>query len=83
MNKELLKGLTKEQIAKVKQCKNHEELLALSPAALFQISEIISIHMIVQDAVVIILKTKVPIISAKAVVTKSKITIKQTCIIEC
>lgn len=32
MNKELLKGLTKEQIAKVKQCKNHEELLALSKA---------------------------------------------------
>ena len=32
MKKELLKGLTEEQIAKVKQCKNHEELLALSKA---------------------------------------------------
>ena len=32
MNKELLKGLTIEQIAKVKQCKNHEELLALAKA---------------------------------------------------
>ena len=30
MKKELLKGLTEEQIAKVKQCKNHEELLALA-----------------------------------------------------
>lgn len=30
MKKELLKGLTKEQIAKVKACKNHEELLALA-----------------------------------------------------
>ena len=30
MKEELLKGLTKEQIAKVKQCKNHEELLALA-----------------------------------------------------
>ena len=30
MEKELLKGLTEEQIAKVKACKNHEELLALA-----------------------------------------------------
>ena len=30
MKKELLKGLTKEQIAKVKTCKNHEELMALA-----------------------------------------------------
>ena len=32
MKKELLKGLTNEQIAKVKACKNHEELLALAKA---------------------------------------------------
>ena len=30
MRKDLLKGLTEEQIAKVKACKNHEELLALA-----------------------------------------------------
>ena len=30
MRKDLLKGLTEEQIAKVKQCKNHEELLTLA-----------------------------------------------------
>ena len=30
MKKELLKGLTQEQIAKVKTCKNHEELLKLA-----------------------------------------------------
>ena len=30
MNKELLKGLSAEQIAKIKECKNHEELLALA-----------------------------------------------------
>ena len=30
MKKELLKGLTKEQIAKVKACKNHEELMELA-----------------------------------------------------
>ena len=30
MNKELLAGLTEEQIAKVKTCKNHEELLELA-----------------------------------------------------
>ena len=29
MKKELLKGLSEEQIAKVKACKSHEELLAL------------------------------------------------------
>ena len=32
MNKELLKGLTEEQIAKIKACKNQEELLALAKA---------------------------------------------------
>ena len=30
MKQDLLKGLTEEQIAKVKACKNHEELLALA-----------------------------------------------------
>ena len=30
MKKELLKGLTEEQIAKVKECKSHEELIALA-----------------------------------------------------
>jgi len=30
MKKELFEGLTEEQIAKVKQCKDHEELLALA-----------------------------------------------------
>ena len=32
MKKELLEGLTKEQIARVKACKNSEELLALAKA---------------------------------------------------
>ena len=32
MKQELLKGLTEKQIAKVKACKNHEELLALAKA---------------------------------------------------
>ena len=30
MKRQLLKGLSEEQIAKVKQCKNNEELLALA-----------------------------------------------------
>ena len=30
MNKELLKGLTEEQIDKIKECKSKEELLALA-----------------------------------------------------
>lgn len=30
MKQELLKGLSKEQIEKVKDCKNHEELLAVA-----------------------------------------------------
>lgn len=30
MKQELLKGLTQEQIAKVKQCKNQDELLSLA-----------------------------------------------------
>ena len=32
MKQELLKGLSEEQIAKVKSCKNHEELLVLAKA---------------------------------------------------
>ena len=32
MRKELLKGLTEEQIAKVKKCKNYDELLLLAKA---------------------------------------------------
>ena len=32
MKKELLKGLTEEQIAKVKACKNSDELLAMAKA---------------------------------------------------
>ena len=32
MKKDLLKGLSDEQVAKVKACKNHEELLALAKA---------------------------------------------------
>ena len=32
MKKDLLKGLTEEQIAKVRACKNSEELLALAKA---------------------------------------------------
>jgi bacteriocin-like protein len=32
MNKELLKGLSEEQIAKVKACKNSSEVLALAKA---------------------------------------------------
>ena len=30
MNKELLKGLSEEQIAKIKECKNNEEIFALA-----------------------------------------------------
>ncbi|MBO7573312.1 MAG: Nif11 family protein [Bacilli bacterium] len=30
MKKDLLKGLSEEQIAKVKDCKNHDDLLALA-----------------------------------------------------
>ena len=30
MKKELLKGLSEEQISKVKSCKNHEELLSFA-----------------------------------------------------
>ena len=32
MSKELFKGLSEEQIAKVRECKNSEELLALAKA---------------------------------------------------
>ncbi len=32
MGKELFKGLSEEQIAKVRECKNSEELLALAKA---------------------------------------------------
>ncbi len=39
MREELLKGLTEEQIAKVKACKNHEELLALAKAEGIQLTD--------------------------------------------
>ena len=39
MKKELLKGLTEEQIEKVKACKSQEELLALAKAEGIQLSE--------------------------------------------
>ena len=39
MNKGLLKGLSEEQIAKVKACKNQEELLALAKEEGVELSE--------------------------------------------
>ena len=39
MKKELLKGLTEEQIAKVKACKNGEELLKLAKQEGVELSE--------------------------------------------
>ena len=39
MKQELLKGLTEEQIAKVKACKSHEELLALATAEGIELTE--------------------------------------------
>jgi hypothetical protein len=39
MKQELLKGLTEEQIAKVKACKNHEELLAIAKAEGIQLTD--------------------------------------------
>lgn len=39
MKEELLKGLSEEQIAKVKACKSQEELLALAKAEGIQLSE--------------------------------------------
>ena len=39
MKKELLKGLTEEQIAKVKACKSHEELLALAKKEGIELSD--------------------------------------------
>ena len=39
MNKELLKGLTEEQIAKVKKCKNGDELLALAKSEGIQLTD--------------------------------------------
>ena len=39
MKKELLKGLTKEQIEKVKTCKNQEELLQLAKAEGIELTE--------------------------------------------
>ena len=39
MKKELLKGLTEEQIAKIKACKNNEELLALAKIEGFELTE--------------------------------------------
>ena len=39
MREDLLKGLTKEQIAKVKSCKNQEELLELAKKEGIELSE--------------------------------------------
>ena len=39
MKEELLKGLSEEQIAKVKACKNQEELLALAKEEGVELSE--------------------------------------------
>ena len=39
MKKELLKGLTEEQIAKVKECKSQEELLKLAKAEGVELSD--------------------------------------------
>ena len=39
MKQELLKGLSEEQIAKVKSCKNSEELLALAKAEGIELSD--------------------------------------------
>ena len=39
MKKELLKGLTEEQIEKVKACKNNDELLALAKKEGIELSE--------------------------------------------
>ena len=39
MKKELLNGLTEEQIAKVRSCKNHEELLELAKAEGIELTE--------------------------------------------
>ncbi len=39
MKKELLKGLTEEQIAKVKACKSSDELLALAKAEGIQLTD--------------------------------------------
>lgn len=38
MKEELLKGLTEEQIAKVKACKTQEEILALAKAEGFELT---------------------------------------------
>ena len=39
MKKDLLKGLSEEQIAKIKACKNQDELLALAKAEGIELSE--------------------------------------------
>ena len=39
MKEELLKGLTEEQIAKIKECKNSEELLAFAKKEGVELSE--------------------------------------------
>ena len=39
MKEELLKGLTKEQIARVKACKNSEEILALAKEEGFELTD--------------------------------------------
>ena len=39
MKEELLKGLTEEQIAKIKECKNQEELLKLAKEEGIELSD--------------------------------------------
>ena len=39
MRKELLKGLTEEQIKKVEMCKNYEEIIALAKAEGFELND--------------------------------------------
>ena len=39
MKQELLKGLSEEQIARVKACKSHEELLALAKEEGFELTD--------------------------------------------
>ena len=38
-NDELLKGLTKEQVKKIKSCKNHEQLLSLAKEEGIELNE--------------------------------------------
>ena len=39
MKEELLKGLSEEQIGKIKECKNHEEILALAKSEGIELTE--------------------------------------------